>query len=287
MRERKIKDIHFEDFSSDSIVNTQPFGILNHHINMNRGLFFASMALRTASSFVSPGRALSLHHPALSPVRWVSTNPQQPQSQSQSQSQNTNIRPDNINSQQPQSLDSFVPPDTKIQIGDAITFEVISFGPLGASLQFLPSKPSSLPPSSSTPPPISAYTDSDRRFIMKTRGLLYQDEIALFQQKRGYKDPVEVGEILSGYVLKIRPDGKIDVSLRQVGFDKIQDIVNTVLEELQELGTLGVGERSPPEAIEQLFPGISKSSFKKAVAILYKARKITIGDDKRSINLVE
>ena len=107
---------------------------------MNRGLFFASMALRTASSFVSPGRALSLHHPALSPVRWVSTNPQQPQSQSQSQSQNTNIRPDNINSQQPQSLDSFVPPDTKIQIGDAITFEVISFGPLGASLQFLPSK---------------------------------------------------------------------------------------------------------------------------------------------------
>ena len=41
------------------------------------------------------------------------------------------------------------------------------------------------------------------------------------------------------------------------------------------------------EAIEQLFPGISKSSFKKAVAILYKARKISIGDDKRSINLVE
>jgi predicted RNA-binding protein (virulence factor B family) len=46
-------------------------------------------------------------------------------------------------------------------------------------------------------------------------GLLYHNEI--FQ-------PLELGQVIDGYIKNIREDGKIDVSLRPQGFQQVIDI---------------------------------------------------------------
>jgi predicted RNA-binding protein (virulence factor B family) len=48
-------------------------------------------------------------------------------------------------------------------------------------------------------------------------GLILQREIKLFRDSRDGVD-VEVGEILEGFVERVREDGKIDVSIRPLGW---------------------------------------------------------------------
>jgi len=75
---------------------------------------------------------------------------------------------------------------------------------------------------------------------------------------------------LKAYVNCVRDDGKIDVSLRSVGYKKSLGLAKQILERLEEVGVLPVGDKSHPDEISRVFPGASKSAFKKAVANLYK-----------------
>lgn len=98
-------------------------------------------------------------------------------------------------------------------------------------------------------------------------GVLYHDE--LFRN-------VRLGDKVRGYIKGVREDGKIDLTLHKPGHEKLDDIAEKVLQKLASSGGfLPVHDKSPPETIYKLF-GESKKSFKSAIGILYKHRRIVI-----------
>jgi uncharacterized protein len=98
-------------------------------------------------------------------------------------------------------------------------------------------------------------------------GLLYQDNIFI---------PVKIGQRLKGFVRALRPDGKIDLSLDQAGYQRAAPLALRIVRALQrEGGRLELDDDSPPEAIRQAF-GTSKKAFKQALGMLYKARRIRL-----------
>lgn len=157
----------------------------------------------------------------------------------------------------------------KFRRGDKIQVEVISFGPLGASVDVIAHK--SHDPSDCIPPDEPALG----------RGMVLQREINYFRRGRGGVDIVKY-ETLPAYVEKVREqafeDGnevevRLDVSLRPPGGKaKAVDLGEQILQKLQDSdsGILEVGDKSSPEEINEIFPGASKSAFKKGVSALFK-----------------
>jgi uncharacterized protein len=79
---------------------------------------------------------------------------------------------------------------------------------------------------------------------------------------------------LKGFVRELRPDGKLDLSLDQAGYQRVAPLALRIVQALQrEGGRLPLDDDSPPEAIRQAF-GASKKAFKQALGTLYKARRI-------------
>ncbi len=100
-------------------------------------------------------------------------------------------------------------------------------------------------------------------------GMLYHNEI--FQT-------LEVGEHLKGYIKKIRPDGKLDLSLQPIGKAKGDMGVQKVRDRLaQNGGTLPFTYKSDANAIQKQF-AMSKKEFKKALTALLENGEITLGD---------
>ena len=98
-------------------------------------------------------------------------------------------------------------------------------------------------------------------------GLLYENE--LFR-------PLHTGDRLRGYIKRVRPDGKIDVTLQRQGMHAVDDFSEVLLHHLQlNGGSTVLGDKSPTEEIYSVF-GVSKKVFKKAVGDLYKRRLIEI-----------
>ena len=101
-------------------------------------------------------------------------------------------------------------------------------------------------------------------------GILFKNEIFL---------KIEKGEHLTGYVKKVREDGKIDVALQKQGIAAAKDVCDVLIEKLKEnKGFLQLSDVSPPELVHQVL-GISKKNFKKAVGILYKEGKIELKEN--------
>ncbi|MDP5054183.1 MAG: S1-like domain-containing RNA-binding protein [Congregibacter sp.] len=103
-------------------------------------------------------------------------------------------------------------------------------------------------------------------------GLLYSNEL--------YRR-VRKGQVLEGFVQRIREDGRIDLSLNQPGFSaaKMDDVSTKILERLQaNKGFLALTDKSPPREIYAVF-GVSKKVFKQAIGALYKQRVISIDSD--------
>jgi len=152
--------------------------------------------------------------------------------------------------------------------GDKIQVEVMSFGPLGASVDVIGEGHDENSLIVESDPPLG-------------QGIIYQREIHFFRQGRGNVDVV-LGEILPAYIQKVREeDGKLDIGLRKFGLDKAIDIKDMILETLQDepSGMIPIGDKSTPEAISEWFPGVSKSVFKKALGALYREGKVQPGSD--------
>lgn len=114
-----------------------------------------------------------------------------------------------------------------------------------------------------------AKSDLGYKAVINNRyeGLLYDSE--LFQEP-------ERGQKMKGYVIKVREDGKIDLSLHKPGFEKVDEFSAKILAMLEEnKGFMGVNDKSPAEEIYLMF-GVSKKTFKKALGALFKQRLITI-----------
>ena len=91
--------------------------------------------------------------------------------------------------------------------------------------------------------------------------------------------PLKIGQKTSGFIKRIRDDGKIDLSLHAPGFAKIDTLAERILSLLQKnKGFLGLSDKSPPEEIyDQL--SVSKKSYKTAIGTLYKKKLIRIEPD--------
>lgn len=99
-------------------------------------------------------------------------------------------------------------------------------------------------------------------------------------------DEPRLGETVKGRVIGVRPDGVLNLSLRQRAHEAIGDDAQMLLALLEQSAAkfLPYHDKSDPEDIKQYF-GISKGQFKRAVGNLLKQRKIVQTD--LGIELVE
>lgn len=119
---------------------------------------------------------------------------------------------------------------------------------------------------------VSHITDAGVNVIINEqhKGLAYKNEV--------YED-IKPGRRMKGYIKNVRPDGKIDVSLRKLGVEAIEPSSQVILDELKaNRGFLGLNDNSHPEDIRTVLK-MSKKVFKKAVGNLYRQKLIEIKDD--------
>ena len=106
------------------------------------------------------------------------------------------------------------------------------------------------------------------RAIIDSRhwGMVYKNQI--FQK-------VQIGDCLEGFVRRITDDNRIDLSLRQEGYDGVATSAESLLSIIKENGgSLPVGDDSSPEQIHAATQ-MSKKVFKRAVGMLLKRGAIT------------
>lgn len=98
-------------------------------------------------------------------------------------------------------------------------------------------------------------------------GLLYRSD--LFK-------PVHVGDMLTGFITKLRDDGKIDVSLQRHDAQQRQSLHAQILDDLDAHGGLSsLTDKSSAQDIQTRF-NVSKGAYKKALGQLYKNHQIII-----------
>lgn len=140
-------------------------------------------------------------------------------------------------------LDSHFKKDiSALEEGQEVSLMVFDFSPLGASVVI------------------------DNTY----RGLLYRDEI--FEE-------INVGDVKTGYIKKLREDGLIDAVLQPQNFpDANEQARDTIMRALQkENGFLPLHDKSDPEEIKKRL-AMSKKLFKKAIGGLYKDKIISLED---------
>ena len=90
---------------------------------------------------------------------------------------------------------------------------------------------------------------------------------------------LNAGERTRGYILLVRPDRKIDLSLHPPGRDKVTALEQRILDELAKRGgTWALCDASPAERVYQEL-GVSKRTFKQAAGALFRQRKISLASD--------
>lgn len=91
-------------------------------------------------------------------------------------------------------------------------------------------------------------------------------------------DPLSPGDRIPAYVKTVREDGKIDVTLRERGGERVFQLANRIMGYLREAGGgMTLSDSSSPDEIKAVFQ-CSKKDFKKALGYLYKKGKILMAD---------
>ena len=98
-------------------------------------------------------------------------------------------------------------------------------------------------------------------------GVLHFNEI--------YRDITE-GDQFRGFIKKIYPDNKMDVSAGKPGYQRVEDEGQKIMRLLEENnGYLPYFDKSDPEEIYSFF-AMSKKTFKMTIGNLYKQKKISL-----------
>ncbi|MEC5423005.1 S1-like domain-containing RNA-binding protein [Virgibacillus sp. C22-A2] len=88
------------------------------------------------------------------------------------------------------------------------------------------------------------------------------------------KQEPRLGELVSGRVIEVKPDGTVNISLRPLKQDSMGEDADAILEHLEKNdGAIPFTDKSDPEDIRGTF-NISKASFKRALGRLMKEGKI-------------
>jgi uncharacterized protein len=125
---------------------------------------------------------------------------------------------------------------------------------------------------------INAFTDLGFKVTIndKYTGLVYNNQVY---------EKYEEGQKLKGYIMGVREDGRIDVSLQPDKGRHVHSTTDKILNHLKAAGgKSGFGDKSSPEDIKNEFQ-VSKKVFKQAIGGLYKQAKIKITAD--GIELVQ
>ncbi len=92
-------------------------------------------------------------------------------------------------------------------------------------------------------------------------GMLYVNET--------YKD-LSAGDTCTGYIMRIREDNKIDLTLKKPGYGSVKGSADVILNKLEKAGGfIPCHDKSSPEEIKKVF-SMSKKEFKRAVGGLFK-----------------
>ena len=96
---------------------------------------------------------------------------------------------------------------------------------------------------------------------------------------------LRIGDVIEAKVTKVKPDGKLDVSLRDKAYLQMDEDAEKVMQVIEEFaGVLPFGDKASPEVIKRE-TGLSKNAFKRAVGRLYKEHRVEITE--RSIRKVD
>lgn len=99
-------------------------------------------------------------------------------------------------------------------------------------------------------------------------GMLYYDSLDDTELNRGLS--------VKAYVIRTREDGRLDLSLSPIGYNKLLGDTEKVLDLLKSNhNRLDVGDKSDADTIYKQ-TGLSKKSFKAAIGRLYKERKVAL-----------
>ncbi len=91
---------------------------------------------------------------------------------------------------------------------------------------------------------------------------------------------LRVGDIIDAKVVAVKPDGKLDLTLREKAHIQMDVDAEKILELIESYaGVLPFTEKASPEVIKRE-TGLSKGAFKRAIGHLYKQRVIDITDGK-------
>ena len=87
---------------------------------------------------------------------------------------------------------------------------------------------------------------------------------------------LRIGDVVEAKVLGVKPDGKLDLTLREKAYLQMDADAEKVMGVIEEFaGVLPFTDKASPEVIKRE-TGLSKNAFKRAVGRLYKERRIEI-----------
>ena len=120
------------------------------------------------------------------------------------------------------------------------------------------------------------YEDSDNYGWFVAVDNMYS---AIIPKHEAYGN-LNIGDTVRGRVIKVRDDGKLNLSVREKAYVQMYPDMEKIMQLLDEYdGVLPFTEKASKEVINRE-TGMSKNEFKRAVGHLYKQRKIVIEDGK-------
>ncbi len=108
----------------------------------------------------------------------------------------------------------------------------------------------------------------------KYSGLLFKNEV--------FED-LNVGDKRVGYIKNIREDGKIDVSLKEIGKKAVYSDREKILNKLKKSKKINFTYKSSPEDIKRAF-GMSRKAFKRVLTSLIEDKLIELSEDGIKLN---
>ena len=211
----------------------------------------------------------------------------------------------------------------KLQLEQLAVLEVLEIGKIGAFLDwglekdlFLPFKEMTRKVEPGDEILVTLYIDKSRRLCATMKGIydllskespykegdMVQGRVYEFSDNFGtfvavddkysamiprHEDTskLRIGDVIEAKVTKVKPDGKLDVSLRDKAYLQMDEDAEKVMQVIEEFaGVLPFGDKASPEVIKRE-TGLSKNAFKRAVGRLYKEHRVEITE--RSIRKVD
>lgn len=105
------------------------------------------------------------------------------------------------------------------------------------------------------------------------------DKYSALIPRKDCQGELHIGDIINARITRIRPDGKMDLSVREKAYIQMEEDARLILGVLDEFsGVLPFNDKASPEVIKREF-GLSKNAFKRAVGRLLKEGAIEITEN--------